>query len=116
MLILLARSRGAVRQSRLEKADKILHTREPFKSMEAENRATIINDQTLIIDFEPEKAIETLGKLLPDEAAKWEAMKLIDEIMGDMSEMAEPTVRMYSRLRDVLGLPQAALPVRQAFV
>jgi tellurite resistance protein len=40
MLILLARSRGGVRQSRLERSNLILHSTEPFKTLGEEGRSS----------------------------------------------------------------------------
>lgn len=104
MLILMARSRGSVRQSRLERSNLILQSAEPFKSMGAALRSAIINEQTLIIDFEPEAAITTLPKLLPSPSERQRAIDLVEEIAGDPLEMSEPTVRMVRRLRETLAV------------
>jgi pimeloyl-ACP methyl ester carboxylesterase len=42
MLILLARTRGSVRRDRLERSDRLLHSRRPFNSMTPEMRSRII--------------------------------------------------------------------------
>jgi pimeloyl-ACP methyl ester carboxylesterase/tellurite resistance protein len=105
MLILMARSRGAVRQSRLERSNHILQSTEPFKSLGDEGRSAIIYEQTLIIDFEPEAAVATLPKLLPTPAERRRALALVEEIAGDPSEMAEATTRLLHRLRDTLLAP-----------
>lgn len=105
MLILMARSRGSVRQSRLERSNAILQSAEPFKGMGDAARTRIIDEQTLIIDFEPETAIRTLPKLLPAASDRQRAIRLVEEIAGDPAEMSEPTTRMLRRLRDTLGVP-----------
>jgi len=105
MLILMARSRGSVRQSRLERSNSILQSTEPFHGMGEDVRTQIINEQTLIIDFESDAAIRALPRRLPSAAERFRAIKLIDEIAGDPAEMSEPTIRMLTRLRDTLGVP-----------
>jgi pimeloyl-ACP methyl ester carboxylesterase/tellurite resistance protein len=102
MLILMARSRGAVRQSRLERSNLILRSTEPFKSLGDEHRSAIIHEQTLIIDFEPEKAIAVLPEMLPTMDERRRAIALVEEIAGDPLEMAEATARLLARLRETL--------------
>jgi len=108
MLILMARSRGAVRQSRLERSNAILQSTEPFRGMGEDVRTQIINEQTLIIDFEPEAAIRALPKLLPAAAERQRAIALVEEIAGDPAEMSEPTTRMLKRLREILAVSSPA--------
>ncbi len=116
MLILMARSRGEVRQSRLERSNAILQSAEPFASLGEEERTRIINTQTLIIDFEPEQAIATLPTLLPHAADRERAIALVEQIAGDPAEMSEPTVLMLAHLRAALGLPAgAARPAQLSF-
>ncbi len=102
MLILMARSRGAVRQSRLERSNLILRSTEPFKSLGDELRSAIIHEQTLIIDFEPEAAIAVLPKMLPTLDERQRAIALVEEIAGDPLEMAEATARLLTVLRETL--------------
>jgi tellurite resistance protein len=108
MLILMARSRGEVRQSRLERSNAILQSAEPFASLGDEQRTSIINQQTLIVDFEPDKAIAALPILLPQLADRARAIALVEEIAGDPAEMSEPTVLMLGRLRAALSLAGSA--------
>ena len=104
MLILLAKSRGSVRQSRLERSNAILRDAEPFSSLGDDRRARIIAEQALIVDFEPDEAVQTLPALLPEAADRKRAIDLVQEIAGELSEMNEGTVRMLVRLRTTLGL------------
>ncbi|CAH2599106.1 conserved protein of unknown function [Rhodovastum atsumiense] len=104
MLILMAKSRGSVRQSRLERSNAILHAVEPFRSLGEEERARIIAQQGLIIDFEPDAAVRTLPALLPKEAERKRAIDLVQQIAGEVTDMSEGTVRMLVRLRTTLGL------------
>ncbi|WP_374309201.1 DUF3141 domain-containing protein [Methylocella sp.] len=113
VLILLARSRGEVRQSRLERSDATLRTVEPFASLGEEGRARIIHQQALIVDFEPEAALRTLPDLIRDEADRKRALDLIAYIVGDPAEMSERTLAMVGRLRAEFGAPVGALPVER---
>ncbi len=108
MLVLMAHSRGSVRQSRLERSNEILQSAEPFQSLGYGERTRMIHEQTLIIDFEPQAAIAALPALLPDIADRKRAIALVEEIAGDPREMSEPTVRMLAGLREALGLPANA--------
>jgi pimeloyl-ACP methyl ester carboxylesterase len=108
MLILMAKSRGEVRQSRLERSDAILRSTEPFRGLGAEKRARIIAEQSLIVEFAPEDAVATLPGLI-DVAERTRAMDTVQEIAGDVAEMSEPTLRMLMRLRELLDLPPLTL-------
>ena len=57
MLILMAESRGAVRRDRLERSAKVLSKDEPFASLGAEKRTALIREQTIVVEFAPERAI-----------------------------------------------------------
>lgn len=109
MLILMARSRGEVRQSRLERSSAMLNSTEPFRGLGADRRARIIAEQTLIVDFAPELAVTSLPELLPLQADRERAMETVQEIAGDTGEMSEPTLQMLVRLRGLLGLAPVTL-------
>jgi pimeloyl-ACP methyl ester carboxylesterase/tellurite resistance protein len=104
MLILMARSRGEVRQSRLERSNEILNSTEPFRSLGTDHRNRVINEQTLIIDFAPDTAVTTLPNLLPEVADRERAIETVQTIAGELNEMSEATLHMVMRLREVLGL------------
>jgi len=112
MLILLAKARGSVRQSRLERSNAILQSAEPFRSMGESVRSHVITEQNLIVDFEPEEAIAALPTMLRTAEERSRAIALVEQIAGDLVEMNEPTVRMLVRIRDILGLPPVALSDR----
>lgn len=114
MLVLMARSRGAVRQSRLERSNTILNTTSPFRELGDTARSEMIHGQTLIIDFEPELAVSTLPTLLPDPADRKRAIDLVELIAGDPAEMAEATIRMLARLRHTLEISSSPAPAEAA--
>ncbi|MGD9656270.1 MAG: DUF3141 domain-containing protein [Methylocystis sp.] len=110
MLILLAESRGSVRRDRLQRSAHVLTSDEPFVSLGAEGRAALIREQSIIAEFEPDRAVETLPQLLP-ERRRHDAIDVVEYIAGSVDDMEPYTIRMLQRFRAVLGLPPIALSV-----
>jgi len=102
MLILMARARGSVRRERLERSDRLLHSKPPFSSMTPEMRSHIINEQTLIVEFAGADAITTLADLLKDPTDRYRALNFVLEIAGPIEEMDAPTIAMFKRFQAVL--------------
>ncbi|HWJ18718.1 MAG TPA: DUF3141 domain-containing protein [Geobacterales bacterium] len=105
MLILLAEARGSVRRDRLERSSKVLTRDEPFASLGVERRAALIREQSIIAEFEPDRAIETLPNLLPDLEERRKAMQVVEYIAGSMEEMEPHTLKTLQRFHAVLSLP-----------
>ena len=108
MLILLAHSRQSVRRDRLERANEVLTQREPFAALGEIARTRIIHQQTMIVEFEQEKALATLPALIADPADRARAIEVCEYVLGAFDDMAETTRWMYHRMREVLELPPAA--------
>ncbi len=105
MLIVLAQARGAVRRSRLERSAHVLSHDEPFASLGAERRAELIHEQSVIVEFEKERAIDALAALLSDEDERQKAIGVVEFVVGALEEMDPPTIQALQRFRRVLGLP-----------
>ena len=105
MLILLAESRGNVRRDRLERSEFVLTQDEPFRSLSTDQRKQIIDEQSLIVQFEPERAIETLADLLKTPEERRLAVEVVQFVPGTIDEMAPSTLDMLQRFHRVLELP-----------
>ncbi|MBN9669539.1 DUF3141 domain-containing protein [Roseibium aggregatum] len=105
MLILLAGSRGSVRRDRLERSARVLTQDEPFKSLKPDERSFILEEQTLIVEFAPERAIETLPYLLKTREERELATKVVRYVPGAIDEMAPHTLETLQKFHQVLGLP-----------
>jgi len=110
MLILLAESRGSVRRDRLQRSAHVLTNDEPFASLGSERRAALIREQSIIVEFEADRAIETLPDLLP-ERERQDAIDIVEFIAGSVDDMEPHTIRALQRFRAALGLPPIALSV-----
>jgi hypothetical protein len=103
MLILLAESRGNVRRDRLERSEFVLTQDEPFRSLTTDQRKQIIDEQSLIVQFEPERAI--LPDLLKTPEERRLAVEVVQFVPGTIDEMAPSTLDMLQRFHRVLELP-----------
>ncbi len=110
MLILMAESRATVRRDRLERSARVLGHDEPFASLGADKRAALIHEQSLIVEFEPERALETLPDLLSDPAERQRAIEVVEFIAGAIEEMEPATIQLVQRFHSALGLKGLALP------
>jgi pimeloyl-ACP methyl ester carboxylesterase len=109
MLILLADSRGTVRRDRLERSAHVLAKEEPFASLGAERRAALIREQAIVVEFEPERAIAALPKLLRERPARERAIERVEYIAGALDEMEPRTVETLQKIRATLDLPALTL-------
>ena len=108
MLILLAKSRGAVRRDRLERSNRMLATIEPFASLRPKKLTRLIHRQSIIADFEFDQAIATLPKLLTDPSERARAFALCEQIAGPMEEMNPATVVLLNQFRTLLNVKEYA--------
>jgi len=102
MLILLARARGSVRRDRLERSDRLLHSRPPFNSMTPEARARKIYEQSLIVEFCGNEAVTSLAELLKDPVDRYRALNLVLDVAGPVQDMDAATIAMFKRFQAAL--------------
>jgi pimeloyl-ACP methyl ester carboxylesterase len=103
MLVMLAGSRGSVRKDRLERSAKVLNSTEPFKSMGSERRAELIQQQSIIAEFEPKRAMETLPVLLKRSEDRLSALDVVNHILGARAEMEPHSLELIQRMESLLG-------------
>ena len=114
MLLVLAEARGSVRRSRLERSAKVLTQDEPFKSLGSELRSKLIHEQTLIVKFEHDQAVEALAVLLRTKSERQKAVDVVEYIAGPLDEMEPHTIHALQAFRRVLELPSlAAMAARE---
>jgi tellurite resistance protein len=110
MLILLARARGAVRRSRLERANRALETEPPLDAMSPKHRTRLVHRQSLIVAFAPDDALARLPRLLPTRAERERAVRLCVSISGaddgGDDEVGAPAHAMLARLAELLEVPE----------
>ncbi len=108
MMLMLSGARGSVRRDRLERSAHMLTHDKPFAGLGPEKRAQIIKDQTTIVEFAPERALETLPNLLPTPQERQDAIGAVEFVAGAIEEMEPRTLAMLQKIRAVLGLPPIA--------
>jgi pimeloyl-ACP methyl ester carboxylesterase len=111
MLILLADARGTVRRDRLERSARVLTRDEPFRSLKSAQRAQIIHEQSLIVEYAGAAAIDTLPDLLRTPEERRRACEVVQFVPGALADMEPRTLAMLQRFRQVLDLPPATLDV-----
>lgn len=106
MLILLAGSRGSVRRDRLERSAQVLNKTNPFQDMGAERRAALIQQQSIISEFEPKRAVDTLPILLKTAADRQKALEVVNHILGARAEMEPHSLKLIQRMESLLGVAE----------
>lgn len=103
MLELLSRARGYVRRTRLERELELFATEKPFSTMDEEKRARLIHEQSLIVQFAPEKAKESLPKLLDTPKERERALDLVMRVAGPVETMNPRALELYREFEAMLG-------------
>jgi hypothetical protein len=114
MLIILAEARGSVRRDRLQRSSHVLTFDQPFASLTAEQRGDLIHEQTVIVQFERERAIEALAALLLTATQRQKAIEVVEYIAGPLEEMEPRTLQALQQFRKVLGLAPRDLSIPQS--
>ncbi|TCZ62968.1 DUF3141 domain-containing protein [Roseicella aquatilis] len=105
MMLLLARARGSVRRSRLERSSRLLTSQAPFATMTDAQRQALIRAQSELVSRAPERCLAALPDLLPDAALRQRAMAVVEQVAGPAEELGPPAQAMLGRLREFLCGP-----------
>ncbi len=105
MMVILADARGSVRRDRLERSAHMMTHDEPFASLDAEKRAALIQEQTVIVEFERERALAALPILLAEHAEREKAIAAVEHVAGRLEEMEPHTIHALQTIRRALELP-----------
>jgi pimeloyl-ACP methyl ester carboxylesterase len=102
MLELVSNARGYVRRSRLERESKLFHDEEPWRSMDETHRARLIHEQSLVVQFAPDKARSSLPRLLDTDEKRARALDLVMRIAGPAETMHPNALATYRELEAML--------------
>lgn len=102
ILQLLNTARGYVRRTRLERELIALSHSSLFPSMSHEEIVKLVHQQSLIVDFEPKRALETLSVLLNSSDKQRKAMKVVMDIAGPRETMHPFALKMYGQIDEML--------------
>ena len=114
MLCLLTRARGYVRRSRLENQIRVFQTHPAFVDLSEEDMAEKIRVQTIVTDFEPEKAMATLPLLLDTDQERSDALSAVMDIAGPRATMHPSALVLYQHFESILGTVDGGPGVHQA--
>ncbi|MGE0725221.1 MAG: hypothetical protein AB7O45_12655 [Alphaproteobacteria bacterium] len=102
MLELLSHARGYVRRTRLERKLELFAAEEPFLSMDEAERARLIHEQSLIVQFAPDRAKESLSRVLDTDAKRAHALDLVMRIAGPEETMHPEALALYREFERML--------------
>jgi len=103
MLELLSQARGYVRRSRLERETELFSTEEPFHTIDETERARLIHEQSLIVQFAPDKAKASLPRLLNTAEQRSRALALVMRIAGPAETMHPKALALYREFEAMLA-------------
>ncbi len=108
IMLLLSEARGAVRRDRLERSAHMLSHDQPFVALGAARRGEMIEEQSIIVQFEPQRALESLPSLLKTPQERTDAVGAVEFVAGAIEEMEPRTLHMLQEVRKTLDLPPIA--------
>ena len=103
ILHLLNSARGYVRRTRLERELIALGHSSLFPDMSHEDIVKLVHQQSLIVDFEPNKAFDTLPLLLNSADKQKKALELVMEIAGPRETMHPYALKMFGQIEEMIS-------------
>jgi pimeloyl-ACP methyl ester carboxylesterase len=104
MLELLGQARGYIRRSRLERSLALFASEEPFSSMDDAARAALIHEQSLVVQFAPDRAKSSLPALLDTPIERRRALDFVMRIAGPEATMHPEALALYREFEAMLPI------------
>ncbi|MEM9049256.1 MAG: DUF3141 domain-containing protein [Pseudomonadota bacterium] len=105
VLILIGDATGEAPREMVERWAAILASRPPFATLSSAERARLIREQTLIVRFEPEPAIEALTVMLSKPADRKATAAIVRDVLGGRALRPETWARI-NLIRRAFGEPE----------
>ncbi|MEM5430304.1 DUF3141 domain-containing protein [Cupriavidus oxalaticus] len=106
MLVLMAKARGYLRRSRLERLLDLVTTAGTLGEFDEAALSKLIRQQQIIADMEPEQALATIPLLLETEPQRRTALDAVMEISGSVETMHPAALVLLHRFYRMLGVAE----------
>ncbi|HWP90720.1 MAG TPA: DUF3141 domain-containing protein [Thermodesulfobacteriota bacterium] len=102
--VLVGTGAEAIPLHRLELADKFIRSDEVVSKMSEDERRRIRNEQVVIVEFEPKRALESLPVLLANHGDKEKMLSILERVKADF-ELNQKQRAILEKIGKVLGSP-----------
>jgi pimeloyl-ACP methyl ester carboxylesterase len=102
---LVAKRGGKIQLRELELADEFVRSDKVLSKMSEDERRRIRNEQVIIVEFEPERALQTLPKLLAKQADRERVLEILKKAES-VFDLTESEVAAIEEIIDILSSNQ----------
>ena len=106
MLILIADSNQSFKLEILDRWAHVFKYEDPFVELSVPQRRRLLHEQSVIVTFDREAAIETLPNLLPSDEDRQQAIDLLRQIVGKVQDPSPELEDLLAEMRTALDLPE----------
>ncbi len=99
---LVAKRGGRIQLQRLKLADEFVRSDKVLSKMSEDERHRIRNEQVIIVEFEPERALQTLPVLLANQADRERVLEILKKAES-VADLTESEVEAIEEIRDMLS-------------
>ena len=103
MVVQVGRARGGVPRAKLKRFNDMITSEKAFAKLDELARSRMIYEQTVISEMEPHKAETALLKMLPKATERKRALKLVEDVIGEPTELGEDSCNTWDRLHKLLS-------------
>ena len=103
MVVQVGRARGGVPRAKLQRFNEMITSEKSFAKLDELARSRMIYEQTVISEMEPDRAESALLKMLPKAAERKRALKLVEDVIGEPTELGEDSCNTWDRLHKLLS-------------